>query len=201
MLAKNCKSIGFHSHTGCPSWSVPPLQTERLRKMVTELKQSVVVSGPEPTAPAPQAHSAGPKFPCSGPGQLQMTMIELCSAEWGRLPRNTVHTEMACGGVWGQSHSRRAMKTKSQRQRKEKRQTGSLSIRGSIPSAGLVQREPAQGWGGRRLSAYTWPGSIDLHKASFQPRLIHLQMGTLHAPSYTAVTLSSKGFIHELTLS
>lgn len=71
---------------------MPPSQTERLRKMATELKQSVVALGPEPTAPAPhffpEAHSAGPKLPCSGPGQGQMTRVELCSAERGRLPRN-----------------------------------------------------------------------------------------------------------------
>lgn len=119
--AKNCKPIGFHSQTSGRSWSVPPLLTERLRKMATELKQSVMASGSEPAAPAPhffpEAHSTGPKLPCSGPDQEQMSRLEPCSAEWGRLPRNTVLIEMACGGVWGQSHPRRAMKAKSQRQR------------------------------------------------------------------------------------
>lgn len=49
----------------------------------------------------------------------------------------------------------------------------------------LVNREPAQGWGreGRGQKGYlhmTWSGSTDLHKASFQPRLITLQMGTVN---------------------
>lgn len=68
--AKNCKPIGFHSQTSGRSWSVPPLLTERLRKMATELKQSVMASGSDlqllPLTSFLKPTPRAPSFPVQG---------------------------------------------------------------------------------------------------------------------------------------